>query len=154
VALYQSKQILNRIPVPTIDGAGEVNAIFAEYVVPAGGLAVNSVLEMFGVTPNMRVVDCIVHNTAAGTSATFDMGYLTGSYAAVTGTTRTCGAEFVAAGDLNATSLKRMVKSVTAEPVAAVGNLTDDTIGWGLKTTGATWAAGTVIRATLFTISL
>jgi len=154
VALYQSKQVLSRVPVPTLDGAAELTPIQAEYVVPAGGLAVNSVLEMFGVTPSMRILDFIVHNTAAGASATFDAGFISGSYGVTTGAARTCGADFIAAGDMNATSPKRLGKSITAEPLAAVGNLTDDATGWGFKVTGATWAAGTIVRATLFVCSL
>jgi hypothetical protein len=152
MALYQSKQILARIPIIALDGADDVAPIQAEFVVPAGGLAVNDVIEMGGITPTMRVIDAIIHNTAAGAGATFDLGYLTGSY----GTTgaRTCGNEFIAAGDMNATTVKRLTKSVTTEPAAAAGNLTDDATGWGLKVTGATWAAGTVIRATLFCASI
>lgn len=150
MALYQSKQVAARLPFPAMGGADKVVPIQAEYVVKTGGVLVNDVIEMYGVAPNMRVIDCVVHNTAAGATTTFDMGYLSGSYGVTTGTARTCGNEFIAAGDMNATALKRMVKSVTAEPVAAVGNLTDDTIGWGFKVTGATWAAGTIIRATLF----
>lgn len=154
MALRQSKQVISRTPVPNQSGFDDLMPIQAEYVVPAGGIPVNDVVEMFGINPNMRVVDCIVHNTAAGAAATCDMGYLSGSYGVTTGTARTCGAEFIAAGDMNATTVKRLVKSVTAEPVAAVGNLTDDMIGWGFKVTGATWTAGTIIRATLLVGSL
>lgn len=154
MALFQSKQVRSRTPYPSLDGANCITPIQAEFVVPTGGVAVNDVVEMFGIDPNMRVVDAIVHNTAAGASATFDMGYLSGSYGVTTGTARTCGNEFIAAGDMNATTVKRLVKGVTAEPTAAVGNLTDPAVGWGFKVTGATWAANTVIRATLYVASL
>ena len=154
MALYQSKQVTNRLPILAIDGAATLVPIQAEFVVPAGGVAVNDVVEMGGINPNMRVVDAIIHNTAAGASATGDFGYLSGSYGATTGGARTCGNDFIAAGDMNATTVKRLVKSVTTEPVAAVGNLTDDAIGWGCKVTGATWAAGTIVRATLMVASL
>ena len=150
MALRQSKQVLARNPVPNQSGFDDLMPLQAEYVVPTGGIPVNDVVEMFGISPNMRVVDAIVHNTAAGASATFDMGYLSGSYGVTTGAARTCGAEFIAAGDMNATTVKRLTKSVTADPTAAVGNLTDAAVGWGFKVTGATWAAGTIIRATLY----
>lgn len=153
MALYQSKQVASRVPYPSMLSANKLVPIQAEYVVRTGGVLVNDVIEMFGVDPNMRVVDCIVHNTAAGATTTFDMGYLSGSYGVTTGTARTCGNEFIAAGDMNATTIKRMVKSVTAEPVAAVGNTQDPAVGWGFKVTGATWAAGTIIRATLYVAS-
>jgi len=154
MALYQSKQVLSRIPIINLDGADDLVPIQAEFVVPTGGLAINDVIEMGGIVPTMRVVDAIVHNTAAGASATFDMGYLSGSYGVTTGAARTCGNEFIAAGDMNATTVKRLTKSVTTEPAAASGNLTDDSTGWGLKVTGAAWAAGTVIRATLYVATI
>lgn len=150
MALYQSKQVVSRIPIINLDGADDLVPIQAEFVVPTGGLAVNDVIEMGGIIPTMRVVDAIVHNTAAGASATFDMGYLSGSYGVTTGAARTCGNEFIAAGDMNATTVKRLTKSVTTEPAAAVGNVQDDATGWGLKVTGAGWAAGTIIRATIY----
>ncbi|HEY0955821.1 MAG TPA: hypothetical protein VGE36_13735 [Roseateles sp.] len=154
MALFQSKQVASRMPIIAIDGASCLTPIQAEFVVPTGGLAVNDVVEMGGITPAMRVVDAIIHNTAAGASATFDFGYLSGSYGVTTGAARTCGNEFIAAGDMNATTVKRLAKSVTAEPTAAVGNLSDDAVGWGFKVTGATWAAGTRIRATLYVASI
>lgn len=154
MALYQSKQVAARAPFPALGGADKVVPIQAEYVVKTGGVLVNDVIEMFGVSPNMRVIDAIVHNTAAGATTTADFGYLSGSFGVTTGTARTCGSEFIAAADMNATTVKRLTKSVTTEPVAAVGNLTDDAIGWGFKVTGATWAAGTVIRATLFVATI
>lgn len=150
MALYQSKQVVSRTPFPALGGADRIVPIQAEYVVKTGGVLVNDVIEMFGIEPNMRVVDAIVHNTAAGAGATFDMGYLSGSYGVTTGAARTCGNEFIAAGDMNATTVKRLVKSVTAEPPAAVGDLTNNAVGWGLKVTGATWAANTIIRATIY----
>lgn len=152
MALYQSKQVAARRPIVGPDGASCVTPIQAEFVVPTGGVAVNDVIEMGGINPTMRIVDAIVHNTAAGASATFDLGYLSGSYG--TAGARTCGNEFIAACDMNATTVKRLVKSVTTEPAAAVGNLTDDATGWGLKVTGATWAAGTIIRVTLNVASI
>lgn len=154
MALYQSKQIVSRTPIINLDGADDLVPIQAEFVVPAAGVAINDVIEMGGVTPTMRIVDAIVHNTAAGAGATFDFGYLSGSYGVTTGAARTCGSEFIAAGDMNATAVKRLTKSVTTEPAAAVGNLTDDATGWGFKVTGAAWAAGTIIRATLYCASI
>ena len=154
MALRQSKQVTSRVPPLTFDGANCVLSLQAEYVVPSGGIPVNDVVEMFAIDPRMRVVDGIVHNTAAGASATADWGYLSGSYGVTTGAARTCGNEFAAGIDMNSTAPKRLGKSVPAEPTAAAGNLTDDTVGWGFKVTGAAWAAGTIIRATLFVCPL
>lgn len=154
MALYQSKQVSTRMPVVSLDGANCVTPIQAEFVVPAGGIAVNDVVEMGGLQPPMRVVDAIIHNTAAGAGATFDFGYLSGAYGRTGGAARTCGNEFIASGDMNATTVKRLTKSVTAESAGSNENLGDATIGWGFKVTGANWAAGTVIRATLFVASI
>ena len=154
MALRQSKQVTGREPVPAFGGANALMPIQAEYVVPAGGIPVNDVVEMFGVDPRMHIVDAIVHNTAAGAGATADFGSLSGSYGATTGTARTCGNEFAAALDLNSTAPKRLAKSITVDPPAAVGNTSDDAIGWGFRVSGATWAAGTIIRATLLVAPL
>lgn len=154
MALFQSKQVVARMPIPALDGANDLMPIQAEFVVPAGGLSVNDVVEMFGLTPRMRIVDIAVHNTAAGAGATFDMGYLTGAYGRTGGAARTCGNEFIAAGDMNATTLKRLTKSITAETAGSNENPADDTVGWGFKVTGASWAAGTIVRATLQVASL
>ena len=122
MALYQSKQIVSRIPIINLDGADDLVPIQAEFVVPAGGIVINDVVEMGGVLPTMRVVDAIIHNTAGGASATADFGYITGSYGVTTGAARTCGNEFIAAADVNATTVKRLTKSVTVEPVGQVAN--------------------------------
>ena len=149
MALYQSKQIASRQPIPNQSGFDDLMPIQAEYVVKAGGVAINDVIEMGGILPNMRVVDAIIHNTACGAGATADFGYLSGSYGVTTGAARTCGNEFGAALDMNSTAPKRLAKSVTTDPAAAAGNLTDESVGWGLKVTGAGWPAGAIIRATL-----
>ena len=153
MALVQSKQIVSRMPVPSLDQANEPVYIYGEYVVPAGGLAINDVIEMGGVSPNMRIIDAIVHNTACGAGATCDMGILSRSYGVTTGTARTCGNEFIAAGDMNATTVKRLTKSVTADLTGATENPADDTLGWGFKVTGAVYPAAAVIRATLVVMS-
>lgn len=152
MALYQSKQVVARTPISSLGGANHVMPIHAEFVVPAGGLAINDVVEMYGLAPNHRVVDAIVHNTAAGAGATFDMGYLSRAYGVTGGVARTCGNEFIAGGDMNATTVKRLTKSVTVDSDGSTENPTDALIGWGFKVTGAAWAAGTVVRATLFVV--
>lgn len=148
MSLVQSKQIAAGYPVPTPNDAVELMAIVGEYTVPAGGRPVNDVIEMGALPAGCIPVDLLVSNTAAGASATADVGLLSGNYGdatAATGQARTCGNEFLAAGDVNATTPKRLGKSLTSAPVSV------DT-GWGLKVTGATWAAGTTVRAVLFAI--
>jgi hypothetical protein len=147
MSLVQSKQVVARVPGPTFMHASGIVAVMAEYLVPSGGRAVNDVVEFGNLPAGAVVVDATVNNTAAGASATGDLGLLSGAYgdaSAATGQARTCGNEFMAAVDMNATTVKRLTKSVTAASTA------DDTTGWGMKVTGATWAAGTVVRAILY----
>ena len=153
MALFQSTQVRQRNPIPSLDEANEPLYIYGEYVVPTGGLAISDVIEMGGLTADMRIIDAIVHNTAMGASATFDMGILSRGYGVTTGTARTCCSDFVAAGDWNSTSIKHMVKSVTTEPTMATENLSDNSLGWGFKVTGAVLPAGAIVRATLQVMS-
>ena len=74
MALFQSIQIKQRNPIPSLDEANEPLYIFGEFVVPTGGLAINDVIEMGGLTEDMRIIDAVIHNTAMGVGATFDMG--------------------------------------------------------------------------------
>ena len=68
-------------------------------------------------------------------------------------TARTCGNEFIAAGDWNATTIKRLVKSHTASIPMATENLSDNSLGWGFKVTGAVLPAGAIMRAALQVMS-
>jgi hypothetical protein len=152
--LYQSKQVASRTPAPSLDGANDVCPIQAMFVVPAGGCAIGSVVEMHSVTPRMQVLDAAIHNTAGGAGATADFGLLSRGFGVTTGVARTCGAEFAGAIDMNGTSIKRMVKSQVAQVPPNTENLSDDTVGWGFKVTGAAWPAGMVVRATLYVATI
>ncbi len=153
MSLYQSKQVVARNPIPTLDGGNDSLPISAEFVVPAGGLQINDVVEMWGQSPTVRVTGFTVHNTAAGAGATFDAGYLSGAYGRTGGAARTCGNEFVAGGDMNSTVPKSLGKSITTDSDGSTENVYDNTIGWGFKVTGAAWAAGTIIRATIHAVA-
>lgn len=153
MALYQSKQIVQRSPIPSLDEANEPLYIFGEFVVPASGLAIGDVIEMGGLTEDMRIIDALVHNTAMGAAATFDMGVLSRGYGVTTGTARTCGSEFIAGGDWNVTTVKRLVKSHTASIPMATENPSDNSLGWGFKVTGAVLPAGAIVRGLLQVMS-
>lgn len=146
MALYQSKQVKAGIPAPSPADALCPVAITTDYVTPTGGLAAGSIIEMGAIPDNCIPVDLVVHTGALGASVTLDAGILSGDFA-VNDQARTLGSEFFSAAQAAATaSLLRGTKSLTA--VAPV--LT--TKGWGLKTAGATTAAGISIRATLFVV--
>lgn len=152
--LFQSRQVRARDPIPSIPAAAQVVPIQAEFVVPAGGIAVNDVVEMHGVPPNVRVLDAVIHNSACGASATAAFGYLSGAYGSQV-QTRTCGTEFATGLDMNGTAIKRMTASqLSGPPAPTAPGTTDDMVGWGFRVTGAGWAAGATIRATLYVAAL
>lgn len=146
MALYQSKQVKAGVPAPTPDDATCTLAITTDYVTPTGGIAAGSIIEMGAIPDNCIPVDLVVHTGALGASVTLDAGILSGDFA-VNDQARTVGSEFFTAAQAAATaSLLRGTKSLTAvTPVLT-------TKGWGLKTAGATTAAGISIRATLFVV--
>ncbi len=143
MALYQSKQIKLGYPIPTPNDAVSDIPIICEFVVPAGGLAINDVIEMGPLPNNCVPIDGILHFSAGGASATADFGLLSGSYGVNDGA-RTCGNDFAAAVNVAAAGNARIAKALISAPQA------DDTVGWGLKVTGAVWPAAMVVRAILF----
>lgn len=146
MSLAQSKQIVAKFQFPTPDDARDTLALSAEYVVPAGGRAVNDVIEMANLPPNCVVVDGTVHFTAGGGTANLDWGVLSGSYgdaSSATGQARTCGNEYAAGASVVAAGVSRLAKAQTGH------NQADDTKGWGFKVLGSALPAGMIIRAHL-----
>ena len=146
MALFQSKQVKNGVPAPTPDDATCAVAITTEYVTPTGGIPAGSIIEMGALPDNCIPVDLVVHTGALGASVTLDAGILSGDFAKKDDA-RTLGSEFFTAAQAAATaSLLRGTKSLAA----VAPNI--KTQGWGLKTAGATTAAGISIRATLYVV--
>lgn len=143
MALKQSKQIVAGSPVPTPVDAVSFVPIIAEYVVPAGGLAIGDVVEMGPIPNNCVIVDMTVHNSPGTASCTAAFGYLSGNYGVNDGA-RTCGAELIAAYSIAAAALTRLGKPITTATQA------DDTKGWGFVVAGAGMPAGQIVRAALF----
>lgn len=110
MALFKSKQIAAKAPIPTADRAVEVIPIFGDFDVPAG-FASGDVVEMCPLPAGYVPVDLIVDNAAMGTTVTSDVGIVTGLYDAalnLAGAARACGAEFMAAQDFQTAGIKRM----------------------------------------------
>lgn len=146
MALVQSKQMAAKVQFPVPDDARCPVVLSAEYVVPAGGRAVNDVIEMGVIPPDCVVVDGILHFTAGGASATGDFGEISGTAgdtSAATGQGRTCGNEYAAAINVASAGVARLAKNMTG-----AGKDNDGT-AFGLKVTGATWPAGMIVRAHL-----
>jgi hypothetical protein len=146
MALFQSKQVAARVPAPTPDDATCALAITTDYVTPVGGLAVGSIIEMGALPDNCIPVDVIVSTGILGASVTLDAGLLSGTFAELN-QARTIGSELFASPQVAATAvLLRGTKSLTAVSPVLTSR------GWGLKTAGATTAAGVSIRATLYVV--
>ena len=147
MALFQSKQVKAGVPAPTPDDAVCAMAITADYVTPTGGIAAGSIIEMGAIPDNCIPVDLVVHTGALGASVTLDAGILSGNFAKKDDA-RTMGSEFFASAQAAATAvLLRGTKSFAAVAPNAEAK------GWGLKTAGATTAAGISIRATLYVVA-
>lgn len=145
--LAQSKQIVAKFQFPTPDDARDSMPVSAEYVVPAGGRAVNDVIEMANLPPNCVVTDATVHFTAGGGTANLDWGVLSGNFgdaSAATGQARTCGNEYAAAVSVVAAGVARLAKNQTGP------NQADDTKAWGFRVLGSALPAGMIIRAHLY----
>lgn len=145
MALYQSKQILAGMQLPTSDDSADYVPVTGEFVVPTGGLAINDVIEFGGIPFGSVAIWGHVHFDAMGASATADWGYLSGTYGK-NDASRTCGNDFAAA--LNVASAG--VSSIT-KPQFTASQTDESTQGWGMKVTGAGWPAGARVRATILT---
>lgn len=143
MALYQAKQIKAGYPLPAPDNALNAIPMISEFIVPAGGLQINDVIEMGGLPNNCIPIDGVLHTSAGGAGATCDWGLLSGSYAVNDGA-RTCGNDFAAAVALTNAAITRVGKPMLTAPQA------DDTTGYGLKVTGAVWPAGMQVRMVVY----
>ena len=143
MALFKSKQAKAGVNVPTPEDSYEPIVITADYVTPTGGIAAGSIIEFGGIPDGCIPVDLVVHTGALGASVTLDAGILSGEYGTNTDAS-TMGSEFYTAAQAAATAvLLRATKSFAALPPKATVQ------SWGLKTAGATTAAGISIRASL-----
>ncbi len=92
MALYKSKQITNRLPIPSASGANDVVPIFGDFTFPAGTL-INDVIEMCPLPAGYVLVDAFADTDDLGGTITVDCGILSGNYG--DSGARTCGAEIM-----------------------------------------------------------
>lgn len=145
MAVYQSKQVKAKVPVPTPENATDLIAITADYVTPTGGLASGAIVELFAIPPYCIPVDLKVHTGVLGTSVTLAAGLISGTYGDAT-SSRTQGAEFIAATPAaTAVVLSTAVSTTAMLPTTAAR-------GVGVKVGGATTEAAIAIRATLYVV--
>lgn len=136
MALWQATQCLYPGPIPMLlnaDGANDLVPMFGDFVVPAA-LAVNDVVEMVGIPPGYVPVDLIAAFEAIGSTATVDIGLITGNYGAlldVAGAARVCTNEAIAAANVATPGIVRPTKKdfCLIAPITGDPNTTPRTTG-------------------------
>ena len=161
MALWQAVQCKYPGPIQALmnsDGANDVLSIVGDFVVPAG-LAALDVIEFTGIPSGYVPVDYILAMEAIGTTATLDVGVLTGNFGAlldIAGAARTCGNEGAATVTATAAAIARMTKKDLAMLAMTLGDPTTTPIttgdrGFGVKVLAgfAGVVAGAKMRMTL-----
>ena len=144
MALQKATQVVQKLTVPSANGATDPVPVVGDFTVPAG-FASGDVVEMGALPDGYVPVDLIVDNEAMGATVTADFGLLSGDYDA-TGA-RTCGAQFIAAAALGTAGIKRLSAAGGARIAPTV---TGKGRGWGfVASTVTTPTVGSKIRATL-----
>lgn len=162
MALWQANQCKYPGPIAALgnaDTATELVTLFGDFVVPAG-LAANDVIEFTGIPAGYVPVDFLLAFDAwATTTATMDVGVITGNYGAlldVAGSARVCGNEGAAAASGLAAGILRLVKKDLALLAPTLGDPTTTPVttgdrGFGVKIASiGTVVAGANMRMTLF----
>lgn len=137
MANFKSKQVASLKPAPSALDASALVQVIGEYVTKTGD-AINDIVEMVPWPAGTVPVDVIVDSGALGTSATLDVGVLSGKY--LDSGARTMGNEFLAAGAAASASVLRRNKVASALAIQA----TDKSLG--IKFLGANPATGETIR--------
>lgn len=106
MANFQSKQVTNKVPVPSANAATDLIPVVGDWAVPASGLLTGDVIEMCALPAGYVPVDVILDHENLGTAFTAAVGIMSGNYGA--SGVRTCGAEFIAAATMQALGIKRM----------------------------------------------
>lgn len=154
MTLRQATQVVNKLPVPSADGATDIVPIIGDFTVPAG-LVLNDVVEFcsipFGYVPVDYTFSAEDTDSNGAPLIALDIGVLSGTYgdaSAATGQARTCGSEGAAADQVaRAGGVTRMVK-----PNLGLLAPTTADRGFGVKVqaAAATLTAGAKWRMTLY----
>lgn len=144
MAVLQSKQITQNSAIPTGSSATQPVVIVGDYDVPAGGLALNTVIEMCGIPPHHFVLSCALDapdlDTNGSPTIGLDVGLIAGTYGDAT-RAATIGAEFLAASTIARTG----GRAVSALNHAAVlPSAAERAVGVKIQAAAATAAAGTL----------
>lgn len=151
MALFKSKQIVAKAPIPSVNAATDLVCIFGDYTM-AGTEATSDVIEMVPLPAGFCIVDVIVDTEDLGTTVTANVGLLSGDFDS-TGA-RTCGATIMSGKALGTAGVYRAdvsAYSLTA-PISESGSTTgaqgNRGIGFALSSV-STPTAGAKVRMML-----
>lgn len=106
MATLLSVQVAAKGPTPSANAATDIIPIIGDYVM-LGTEASGAIIEMCALPPGYVPVDMILDTEDLGTTATADVGILSGTYGEAV-TARTMGAEFMTGKALGTTGIYRM----------------------------------------------
>ncbi len=142
MATLLSKQVTNKVPVPSASSGSELIHIVGDYTL-LGTEATGDELEMCILPAGYVPVDIIVDTADLGTTVTADVGIMSGTPGSTA--TRTCGAEFMAAKALGTAAIYRMDVSGGGRVAPTTA---DRGIGFALSSVSVP-TAGNKVRMTL-----
>lgn len=104
--LLRAIQVVNRLPIPTVDRATDAVPIVGDYTL-TGAEATNDVVEMCPLPAGYVPVDVIVDTEDCGTTVTANVGVLSGNWLDPSNS-RTCGAQFMSGKALGTAAVYRL----------------------------------------------
>lgn len=105
MAKLKSVQVAADLPLLTASSANDLIPLFGDYVM-TGDEAEDDILELVGLSAGYVPVDVIVDSEDLGATAVVKVGVMSGDFNS--DEARTCGGEFIAAGNIAAAALLRM----------------------------------------------
>jgi hypothetical protein len=145
MAIKQSKQIVAGLPLPSANGASNDIVCVGDYTF-TGTEAANDIVEIAGIPAGYVPVDVTLDHEDMGGTVTADVGIMSGTYGDAV-SARTCGAEFIAAGDLSTAAALKRASVAGATRIAPT--TADRSIGVKLSA-ATTPTAGAKMRLNLF----
>ena len=145
----QSKQVVARMPTPSMLNGSGITAIRGDYTTVAG-IIINDVIEMGNIPADAQVVDVILTcedlDSNGSPTITLDGGIISGTPGAVDNT-RTCGTEFFAAATTGQAGGVAHTTKATATLLAP--SYADRAFGLLIKAAAATLVVGAKISMTV-----
>lgn len=144
MALFKSKQVADRLPIPSANAATDLIPIMGEWTVPAG-LVTGDIVEMAPLPAGYVLTDALLDHQALGAAFTGALGVMSGNFG--DGGARTCDASIIAAATRQADGVARL-NVPGATRIAPTTN--DRSVGLVISGTLTSPVVGAKARVTLF----